>query len=156
MMNLICKMDRLDLVRATFCLLCIFTVVGCDRAKLDNELRQRCAVDGGIKIYETVKLPNEEFNQYGQVSFYQAHPGSQLLSSYALVREEHTYQSGNPRMWRSYFAVKRIRDGKILGESVGYTRFGDGYEGPFHPSSFSCPEEFGEVPLLRAVFFPAQ
>lgn len=156
LMNSIDRMNLERLVRVALFLLGIVALVGCERAKLDEELRRLCAVDGGVRVYETVKLPISEFNEYGQVSFYKSLPGSELLSFYTLIREEHTYKSGNPRMWRTYTAVRRVRDGKILGESIGYTRFGDGFEGPFHPSSISCPEAFGEVPLLGAVFFPAK
>lgn len=131
-------------------------LAGCEKARLDEQVRELCAKDGGIKVYERAQLPSSEFNEYGQVSFYKALPSSALASSYVLVKDEQVYKTGNPRMWRTYFAVKRIHDGKVLGESVGYTRFGDGFEGPFHPSSFYCPQSFGEVPLLEAVFIPAQ
>lgn len=127
-------------------------LAGCEKYRLDEEVRQLCAKDGGIKVYETSGLPENEFNKFGQVSFYQAAEGSVLLTDYELIKEERIYRSGNPRMWRTYFAIKRRSDGKILGESVGYTRFGDGFEGPFHPSSFLCPNQFGETSLLQQVF----
>jgi hypothetical protein len=142
--------------KATIYVVGILLLAGCEKAKLDEEVRRLCAIDGGIKVYERAQLPKGEFNEYGQVSFYKALPGSELVSLYVLAKEEQVYKAGNPRMWRTYFAVKRINDGKVLGESVGYTRFGDGFEGPFHPSSFYCPHIFGEVPLLEAVFSPAQ
>lgn len=132
--------------------LALVSLTGCEKYRLDAEVRELCAKDGGIKVYEVVALPENEFNEFGQVSFYQAAQGSVLLTEYNLIKEERTYRSGNPRMWRTYFAVKRKNDGRILGESVGYTRFGDGFEGPFHPSSFMCPEEFGETLLLQRVF----
>ena len=129
-------------------------VTGCEKTRLDAQVKELCAKDGGIKVYERVQLPRSEFDEHGQVSFYRASPNSKLASSYILVKDEQVYKAGNPRMWRTYFAVKRIHDRKVLGESVGYTRFGDGFEGPFHPSAFSCPLSFGEVPLLDAVFAP--
>ena len=131
-------------------------LAGCEKARLDAQVKELCAKDGGIKVYERAQLPSSEFNEYGQVSFYKAFSSSELTSSYVLVKDEQVFKTGNPRMWRSYFAVKRIHDGKVLGESIGYTRIGDGFEGPFHPSSFYCPQPFGEVPLLEAVFTPAQ
>lgn len=142
--------------KAALCVVGVWLLAGCEKARLDDEVRRLCAIDGGIKVYERTQLPKSEFNEYGQVSFYKATPGSELVSSFVLVKEEKPYKEGNPRMWRTYFAVRRIHDGKVLGESVGYTRFGDGFEGPFHPSSFQCPQNFGEVPLLEAVFFPSQ
>ena len=109
--------------------------------------------DGGIKVYETQSLPKDEFNEYGQVNFYHVAADSVLLTHYEFIEKEQVYYSGTPRMWREYFAVKRKSDGKILGESVGYTRFGDGlFQGPFHPSHFSCPDSFGKMLLLQRVF----
>jgi hypothetical protein len=138
------------LATATFSTLVLLT--GCEKYRLDEEVRKLCAKDGGITVHETVKLPENEFNEFGQVSFYQARAGSILLTNYELIKEERIFRSGDPRMWRTYFAIKRRNDGKVLGESVGYTRSGDGFEGPFHPSSFSCPEQFGETSLLKLVF----
>lgn len=146
------RVKKLTLTTVALCVAASVLLMGCEKARLDEEVRQLCAKDGGIKVYEMVELPKNEFNEFGQVSFYQAAPGSVLLNDYELIKNEHIYHPGNPRMWRTYFAIKRKNDEKILGESVGYTRFGDGFEGPFHPSSFSCPDQFGEVSLLQRVF----
>ena len=144
-------MKKLPLI-FIFAGLSLLSLTGCEKHRLDAEVRELCAMDGGIKVYETAELPESEFNQFGQVSFYQASTGSILLAEYELIKNERIYRSGNPRMWRTSFAIKRKSDGKIIGESVGYTRFGDGFEGPFHPTSFSCPEQFGETSLLKLIF----
>ena len=34
----------------------------------DAEVRRLCEKDGGIKVYETVKLPAERFDEYGRIS----------------------------------------------------------------------------------------
>ena len=44
-------------------------VSGCERAKtkLDREVDRLCAIDGGVHIYETVKLPKDNFGPDGEV-----------------------------------------------------------------------------------------
>jgi hypothetical protein len=34
--------------------------------RLDAEAQRLCAIDGGVKVYETVVLPPEKFNELGQ------------------------------------------------------------------------------------------
>lgn len=36
----------------------------------DIQVSSLCAKDGGVKVYETVKLPAERFDQWGQINFY--------------------------------------------------------------------------------------
>jgi hypothetical protein len=38
-----------------------------------------CAKDGGIRVYEMVKLPPEKFNEWGQVNFYRPTQKEQAL-----------------------------------------------------------------------------
>ena len=38
-----------------------------EKARLDREVKRLCAIDGGITVYETVKLPAERFDGYGQI-----------------------------------------------------------------------------------------
>jgi hypothetical protein len=45
-------------------------ITGCgpyQEAKLDREVDRLCAIDGGVHIYETVKLPKENFGPDGEV-----------------------------------------------------------------------------------------
>lgn len=41
-------------------------LAGCEKARLDAQVKELCAKDGGIKVYETVKLPADRFNQWGR------------------------------------------------------------------------------------------
>lgn len=42
-------------------------ISGPSKGQLDDEVKRLCAIDGGIKVYETVKLPAERFDKYGQI-----------------------------------------------------------------------------------------
>jgi hypothetical protein len=111
---------------------------------LDAEVDRLCAIDGGIKVYQTVDLPAEKFDKYGLFRI----PGKAYMKPGDLYYFEITTtyikggnrESGAAQMWRSDFKVYRASDGKVLGESVYYTRRGGEEPGPRHPSSYSCPD----------------
>ena len=121
------------------------------KAKLDEEVKRLCAIDGGIKVYVTVKLPAERFNKYGEVYI----PTRQ----HAKADDEYFYESsmqylknGNPEMWRLHFTVYRKADNKLLGEAISYARRGGDVPGPWHDSSFGCPER-GDISDLEKQIF---
>ena len=124
-----------------------------NQARLDAQVRELCAKDGGIKVYETVTLPAEKFNQWGQVNFYRPTQGENALGSEFIFKEEHIYyQRGSPEMWRIRYQLFRRSDGKLLGESIGYSRRGGDPIGPWNDSSFGCPDNRGDVPFLSQIF----
>ena len=43
---------------------------GPSKGQLDDEVKRLCAIDGGVRVYETVTLPPEKFNQWGEINFY--------------------------------------------------------------------------------------
>lgn len=42
---------------------------GCEQARLDQEVDRLCRVDGGIRIYETVKLSKEDYDEKRRIVF---------------------------------------------------------------------------------------
>ncbi len=125
------------------------------KAELDAEVRRLCAIDGGIKVYETVRLPPDKFNQWGQINFYRPTQGENTLGSEYLFKQETTYyRQGNPEMSRSHYQVIRRSDNKLLGELIRYGRGGGDMPGPWHDSSFSCPDpaEGALSTLLKSIF----
>lgn len=46
----------------------VYAVFFTEKARLGREVKRFCAIDGGITVYETVKLPGEQFDRYGQIS----------------------------------------------------------------------------------------
>ena len=123
------------------------------KAALDDEVRRLCAIDGGIKVYETVKLPADKFNEWGQVNFYRPTQGENALGpEYQFKREMTYYRAGNPSMSRVSIRVYRKSDQKLLGESISYGRGGGDLPGPWHDSSYHCPSEYGDQALFRKIF----
>lgn len=132
-----------------------FLLNACEKARLDQQVKELCAKDGGIKVYETVRLPPEKFNQWGQPNFFNPTQGENALGpEYVFKREIHYYRSGNPEMSRKHYQVIRRSDGKLLGETVFYGRGGGDLPGPWHDSSFVCPPyaEADSTALLMKVF----
>jgi len=72
--------DRMDawnrsMRPSAFMLTLLAAMSGCAtplQSQPDAEVKRLCAIDGGVKLYETVKLPPEKFNQWGQIKFYRA------------------------------------------------------------------------------------
>ncbi|MHB1619264.1 MAG: hypothetical protein ACYCTY_04665 [Sulfuricella sp.] len=122
---------------------------------LDHQVRDLCAKDGGVRVYETVTLPSEKFNQWGQPNFnIPVTPYNKLKDAdeYYLEWEIANIKRGNPSLERSHFRLIRRSDQKLLGESVSYSRGGGGLPGPWHESSFICPESTKHKSLESSIF----
>ena len=125
------------------------------KAYLDHQVRELCAKDGGVKIFETVTLSAERFNQWGQINFYRPTMGESALGPDYFFKQEITYyRRGNPEMSRSTYEVIRRMDKKLLGKTVIYGRGGGDFPGPWHESSFACPsyDSAGINALLASMF----
>ena len=148
-------------------LLPFLLLAGCEREKhhLDEEVRRLCAKDGGVKVYETVKLPAKQFDKYGNPQF--GRKGSIQIPSKEDAKESDEYyyvreivylkggvtsQDYEARMWRWHTQIIRRSDNKVLGEYVSYTRRGDGFQTPWHPSSFSCSDIRKDPDFEKAIF----
>jgi hypothetical protein len=121
----------------------------------DAQVRELCAKDGGIKVYETVELPPERFNRWGQIDFYRATQHENGLGPEYLFREDIKYfRRDNPQIRRIHYEVFRRVDGKLLGETVIYDRGGGDLCGPWQPSGFFCPDinRAGEIDLFTKIF----
>lgn len=121
---------------------------------LDRQVRELCAKDGGVKVYETVELPRKRFDKYGNYHI-PACGFAKPEDEYCFESKDHYYLRGNPvstgspDFYQSILQVIRQSDGKILGEASRFTRRGGGLPGPWHPSSFSCPER---LHLEKSIF----
>ena len=113
----------------------------------DAEVKRLCAIDGGIKVYETVTLPPETSEQY--VNKIPSKSNMKETDEYYYVTESTYLRRGDPRIRRIYTALIRRKDEKILGESIFYSRGGGDMPGPAHPSGFGCPKSGS---ILKQVF----
>lgn len=128
-------------------------LTGCEKARIDQQVKELCAKDGGVRVYETVKLPADRFDQWGMIKAYDPTRGEGALGSGYIFKRNTTYlRQGNPDMLRIHTQVIRRIDNKILGESVFYKRGGGDPPGPWHGSSLMCPELSVENDVLRQIF----
>jgi len=144
-------------------LLIVYMSFFSEEARLDREVDRLCAIDGGIKVYETVTLPPEKFDKYGLVEFY--NPGQRedtLGPEYIYQWDIHYYKKGHPAsqgahitvMKRDHIKITRKSDMKLMGEVVMYQRGGGDLPGPWMPSSYHCPDrqEANEGILMHRIF----
>jgi hypothetical protein len=127
---------------------------GCTREKdlLDEQVRQMCAKDGGIKVYETVRIPPQMFDKFGVIMFDDASDKRPLGSRFILEEETKYIKKGNPSLRREHAKIIRSSDGRLLGEFTSYHRVGGDLPGPWHESIFACPSDIGTATLERSVF----
>lgn len=124
---------------------------GCEKARLDDEVRRLCAIDGGMKVYEEVVLPSEKFDKYG-LALIPSKDKATPNDDYFYERLVTFYIKGNPELWQTHFRIIRRSDGKVLGELVSYTRRGGDLPGPWQASSFICPNPETRLSLEQSVF----
>lgn len=133
----------------------------------DWQVEKLCAVDGGVKVYETVKLPADEFDKWGMPKIFRDEVENRaayrnrdgqvaheyfLGQVYILKRETRYLRQGNPKIVQMNTRIIRRSDGKVLGESVYYGRGGGDLYGPWHPSGFTCPDPTSKPYLEPSIF----
>ena len=118
-----------------------------ERDRLDAEAKRLCAIDGGVKVYETVTLPPEKFNQYGQPLI----PIGQDSKGFGyFYRGDERHMKGpidpsnGPNLTQHIFQIVRSADGKIMGQLTWYGRSGGCFlYGVVQGCGFQCPDEDG-------------
>lgn len=154
-----------SLTKALIAINMLFTLTGCgSKYAADKELKELCAKDGSMKVYEKVTFPASEFNQYGEPLYQyrtlgRSKPEDILGPDYRYVQQHEFLKNGDTlkgevRIRKSTTKVFRRSDDKLLGEEVSYGRSGcDPYLALLlgsHPSSFSCGGSTNE--LLKTLF----
>lgn len=125
----------------------------------DAQVRELCANDGGVKVYETVTLSMDKFDKWNFINFYRPTQGENALGPEYVFKEQiQYYRRENPAMVRYQHQVLRRSDGKLLGETISYGRGGGDLPGPWELSNFHCPptEQASEIALLTKVFLRLQ
>lgn len=106
----------------------------------DAQVRERCEKDGGVTVYERVKINKTDF----QILLRQSLPteSSRMDQPYFWIRSETKIHDSNPTVVRSETFIKRRSDGRVLGRSVRYSRRGGDIPTGFsEATSFACPQQ---------------
>jgi len=142
-------------------LLIIYANFFSEKARWDREVDRLCAIDGGIRVYETVALPPEKFNKWGKIDFYRPTQGENALGpEYIYKWERYNYKNRDSAQGpqeiavrQNHFQIIRKLDMKLLGEFILYSRVGGDLPGPWAPSSYRCPSlEENENILIHKIF----
>ncbi len=111
--------------------------------KLVDEL---CVKDGGIKVYETVTLPKERFNQWGQFEVYDKaymKPNDEYFIQYEteIMRGSIDNKSLLPRVVRNHVVIFKVKSNKKMGEYISYGEGGGMAIGfAIVPDGYVCPK----------------
>ncbi|MFV0665968.1 hypothetical protein [Denitromonas sp.] len=123
--------------------------------QLDREVDRLCAIDGGIHIYEQVRLPKESFGPDGEVFPQYRHlipESGELGPDFFSQVDRVELVRGNPELVRSVVHIYRRDDKKLLGEQINYIRGGGDIPGPWSSSTHQCSEIMNASKRLRDVF----
>jgi hypothetical protein len=122
------------------------------KAHYDRQVRELCAKDGGVRVYETVRLPPEKFDEFGDFRI-PIKSSAQETDPYYYEWRIQYYREGNPSIERSHFLIFRRVDKKLLGEAISYARLRGDLPGPWEGgTSFRCPRNSNDSILHRRVF----
>ncbi|NLC70240.1 MAG: hypothetical protein GX751_02645 [Desulfuromonadaceae bacterium] len=118
----------------------------------DAKVRELCAKDGGIRVYETVELPAESFDQWGNVGVSEKRYAEQTDEFYYETITS-VLKSDEPQVIKTTTKMIRRKDGKVLGELIRFGRGGGDLPGPWYPSTYSCPPIKQNQPGLEKSVF---
>lgn len=137
----------------------LVSMCGCEKFQLDERMEELCKQDGGVRVFETVQLPPEMFDQNGDPfpGWRKRKTEDRLGSDYLYERTEATLKAGNPiegegRLLRIERRVARRADSRVLGTSVVYLRSGGDFIAYAHPTSKVCPATHNDNNLIREIF----
>jgi hypothetical protein len=131
------------------------------KARADAMVRELCAKDGGIKVYETVKLAADRFDEYGNPTFGSGRMPSPKRNMKPSDEYFYTWDTtwiipetsvAALAVWRNHQRLFKVADGKLMGEAISYSRRGGDPIGPWHPSHFGCPPNADITMVVRRVF----
>lgn len=117
------------------------------KAYWDAKVREMCEKDGGVTIYERVRISRAEINRHvlpmtadGRLSFTTkelAHPYAPI---YAVERITYVRES-NPRVRRTESVIMRRTDQTVVAKWVIYARTGGDFPTGFSEgTNFICPD----------------
>lgn len=127
--------------------------------KLDREVDRLCAIDGGVRVYETVTLPKEDFGPNGEVMpQYRTLPvdNGRYGPGYYLRMETRLMMEGSPSLEQSIYSIVRRSDGRILGARTNFVRRGGDYLGLSPDSTYSCLNVLSRDSGLESLVFIPQ
>ena len=113
------------------------------KAYWDYRVREMCAIDGGVTVYEKVNISYELYNLMPKVAGFPVIPlkgyfGKDFPAFF--IKNNVTIRKRGPKLIRFEKIVKKRVDGKTIGKIVSYARIGgDVPTGLSSVTTYSCP-----------------
>lgn len=131
-----------------------------EKDHLNAQMAELCKKDGGVKIYERVKLPPEMYNEFGSLKTPKyIKRGNDYISQIADIYELSTevqvikdgdLQKGEGVLDRQHRKLINVKNNRLLAEGVFYGRVGGDRWSPGMHSQSGCPEN--PVNIIDEVF----
>jgi hypothetical protein len=117
----------------------------------DFRVAQMCRGDGGVVVYQTVTVSEEEATKLGvgrgEMTFPEEGSEEALEAAYVVRVDIQTLKQRRPRVIRHVTTILKAENGEQLGAHIHYARIGTGAMFTFaEGSSFSCLD-MGETEL---------
>jgi len=107
----------------------------------DAQVKELCAKDGGVVVYERVTLTPIEYARLRGASGGVVIPTRKSAppgAPYVRETEETNIHRSNPEVLRRETRIIRTSDNKVVSRYVTYIRIGGDIPSPAHASSFAC------------------
>ena len=123
-----------------------------ERDRLDAEAKRLCAIDGGVKVYETVTLPAEKFHSNGVPKI--SSKDAQGFGYFERAKQTNLKADfERPTLIRDEYQVIRSSDQKVMATSVVYRRSGGSWwDGLVEGDGFTCPSDAINTSYLQKTF----
>ncbi|MES9830212.1 MAG: hypothetical protein ABW201_18280 [Candidatus Thiodiazotropha sp.] len=118
----------------------------------DAKVREMCAEDGGITVFETVELPVDKFDKYGNVNLTSEKLTKPSVNYFSEISEK-AIRENDPTIIQYTLRIIRKSDNKVLGKAIRYGRGGGDLPGFWHPSSYGCPPIMESIGRLESSVF---
>lgn len=129
---------------------------------LNAQMAELCKKDGGVKIYETVRLPAEMLNSAGNLieikhitknydygtEYIVEYSGGYIWQEKVIDIKKGDIQKDEGWLTRNELKVIRISDKKVLAEAIQYSRAGGDRWNAGMPSQAHCPD--GPINIINA------
>jgi hypothetical protein len=152
---------NISLSKVTLLVLSVYLSAGCaEKHELDRQMEELCKKDGGVKIYETVKLSPEMFDDLGNLKAIKPvrKNGAYVTqiadvyeqSSETVIIKDGDLQKREGRLTRNYTVLIHVTNKKKLAEKISYSRVGGDLFVLGHHTQAHCPKE--PIDLIEKVF----
>lgn len=109
----------------------------------DAQVREMCAKDGGVQIFEKIRITVEDAKFLGKADGRIGIPAKDRADPRApvyAVNRTSVIREGVPGVWRSEWDVVRRTDGAVIAKAIIYNRSGGDFPSPAHDSRYMCPD----------------